>query len=103
MYRIDEVPGAYRRFFFINAGGPTRRILRREVVARHWQLVTLDCGDQLLLPGYRKAVKVGCGFCGGLQPLSAEETMNHPGQQDEGDPDSETRLRLLRVGEGEAE
>jgi hypothetical protein len=69
MYRAVDVPSAYRRFFFVNAGGPARRILLREHVDKHWQLVTLECGDRILMPRYRKAARVGCGFCGGLQPL----------------------------------
>ena len=72
MYRTAEVPRAYRRFFFVNAGGPARAVVLREAVDRHWQLVTLDCGDTILLPRYRKAGRVGCGFCGGLQPLPPE-------------------------------
>jgi hypothetical protein len=65
------VPEAYRQFFFVNAGGPSRKVVSREVVKRKWQLVTLDCSHRLLLPSYQKAVKIGCGFCGGLQPRSS--------------------------------
>jgi hypothetical protein len=72
MYRVAAVPSAYRRFFFVNAGGPARAVVGREVVDKHWQLVTLDCGDRVLMPRYRKAARVGCGFCGGLQPLPPE-------------------------------
>lgn len=70
MYRVVEVPEAYRAFFFVNAGGPSRKILSREVVEKQWQLVTLDCSHRILRPRYQKSAKVGCGFCGGLEPLS---------------------------------
>jgi hypothetical protein len=72
MYRPQDVPPAYRQFFFTNAGGPLRKAVRREVVAKKWQLVTLDCGHQVLVPRYRKAAKLGCGLCGGFQPASEQ-------------------------------
>ncbi len=72
MYQTSEVPAPYRRLFFVNAGGPLRKVVSREKVDRHWQLVTLDCGDRVLLPGYRQSRKVACGFCGGLVPLASE-------------------------------
>jgi hypothetical protein len=78
MYGSTDVPDAYRPFFFVNAGGPSRQILSREPVQKKWQLVTLDCGHRLLVPRYRKSAKVGCGFCGGLEPLSPAEAF-HPG------------------------
>jgi hypothetical protein len=65
-----EVPEAYRPFFFVNAGGPSRKVLSREVVQKKWQLVTLDCSHRILLPKYQKSAMVGCGFCGGLEPLA---------------------------------
>ena len=65
-----EVPEAYRQFFFVNAGGPVRKVLSREVVQKKWQLVTLDCSHRILLPKYQKSATLGCGFCGGLEPLS---------------------------------
>jgi hypothetical protein len=65
-----EVPEGYRRYFFVNAGGPSRSVLSREVVHKKWQLVTLDCSHSILMPKYRKSAKVGCGFCGGLEPLA---------------------------------
>src|SRR5262249_3018016 len=61
-----EVPEAYRQFFFVNAGGPSRKVLSREMVQKRWQLVTLDCSHRILMPKYQKSAKVGCGFCGGL-------------------------------------
>jgi hypothetical protein len=72
MNRTSEVPPAYRRYFFVNAGGPLRRTVRWEVVDKHWQLVTLDCGHEVLVPHYRRAGRLGCGFCGGFLP-SAEQ------------------------------
>jgi len=74
MNRTDEVPAVYRCCFFPNAGGPSRKILGREKVPKKWQLVTLECGHQLLLPGYQKSAKVGCGFCGGFEPVSKPQT-----------------------------
>jgi hypothetical protein len=70
VYSAAEVPEAYRQFFFVNAGGPVRYVLRREVVQKKWQLVTLDCSHQILMPKHQKSTRVGCGFCGGLAPLS---------------------------------
>jgi hypothetical protein len=70
MFASADVPEAYRQCFFVNAGGPSRKVLSREVVQKKWQLVTLDCSHRILMPKYQKAPKVGCGFCGGLEPLS---------------------------------
>ena len=70
MYSRADVPEAYRQFCFVNAGGPSRAVLSREVVQKKWRLVTLDCSHRILLPTYQKSAKVGCGFCGGLDPLS---------------------------------
>jgi hypothetical protein len=72
MYQAADVPIRYRPFFFVNAGGPSRRIVAREVIDRQWQLVTLVCGDKILKPKYQKSGQVYCGFCGGLSPLSEE-------------------------------
>jgi hypothetical protein len=71
MPNAADVPEAYRRFFFVNAGGPVRKVLVRDGVQRKWQLVTLDCSHHILMPKYQKSVKVRCGFCGGLEPLSS--------------------------------
>ena len=70
MSNSAEVPEEYRRFFFVNAGGPLRKVLGREVVQKKWQLVTLDCSHRILLAKYHKPAKIGCGFCGGLDPLA---------------------------------
>jgi hypothetical protein len=70
MFSRAKIPEAYRQFFFVNAGGPSRKVLSREVVQKKWQLVTLDCAHRILLPKYQKLARVGCGFCGGLDPLS---------------------------------
>ena len=70
MHSQGEVPEAYRRFFFVNAGGPSRKVVSRDVVQKKWQLVTLDCSHRILMPRYQKSATVGCGFCGGLEPLS---------------------------------
>ena len=70
MYSPSEVPAGFRQYVFVNAGGPSRAIVHREVIYRKWQLVTLDCGHTILLPKYQRSAKVGCGFCGGLEPLS---------------------------------
>ena len=70
MYRSDDVPEEYRQFFFVNVGGPSRKVLSRDVVQKKWQLVTLDCSHRILMPKYQKSARVGCGFCGGLAPLS---------------------------------
>ena len=72
MSRLADVPEEYRRFFFVNAGGPSRKVLSREVVQKKWQLVTLDCAHRILMPRYQKAAKIGCGFCGGLEPMAQE-------------------------------
>ena len=72
MNSVADVPEEYRRFFFVNAGGPLRKILDREVIRKKWQLETLDCSHRILLPKYQKSAKVGCGFCGGLDPLSED-------------------------------
>lgn len=70
MYSAADVPEDCRQFFFMNAGGPSRKVLSREVVHKKWQLVTLDCGHQILMAKYQKAAKVSCGFCGGLEPIA---------------------------------
>jgi hypothetical protein len=62
----------YRPFFFVNAGGPFRRVLSREVVQKKWQLLTLDCSHQVLMPKHQTSARVGCGFCGGFAPLSPQ-------------------------------
>ena len=67
---LGDVPLEYQQFYFVNAGGPSRKIVSREVIQKKWQLVTLDCSHQILMPGYQKSAKVGCGFCGGLDPMS---------------------------------
>jgi len=67
-----EGPEGYRQLFFVNAGGPSRKVLSREVVQKKWQLVTLDCSHRILLPRYQKSAKLGCGFCGGLEPMAQE-------------------------------
>ncbi len=71
MYHPAEVPEAYRAYYFVNAGGPARTILSREKVQKKWQVVTLECGHRLLLPGFQRSAKIGCGFCGGFEPLGA--------------------------------
>jgi hypothetical protein len=70
MSRLADLPDQYRQFVFQNAGGPSRRILSREVIKKKWQLVTLECSHRLLLPKYQQSAKIGCGFCGGLEPLA---------------------------------
>jgi hypothetical protein len=70
MTRLAEVPEKYRRFFFQNAGGPSRKIVSREVVEKKWQLLTLDCSHRILIPQYQMSGKIGCGFCGGLEPVA---------------------------------
>ena len=70
MSNSADVPEAYRQFFFVNAGGPLRQVVSRDVVQKKWQLVTLACTHRILLPNYQKSAKVGCGFCGGLEPLA---------------------------------
>lgn len=70
MYSHAELPEAYRQYFFVNAGGPSRKILSREIIEKKWQLVTLDCSHRILMPKYKKSATVGCGFCGGLEPIS---------------------------------
>src|SRR2546425_12242843 len=70
MAHLADVPEQYRQFFFLNAGGPSRKILSRDVVEKKWQLVTLECSHRILMPKYQKAAKVGCGFCGGFGPVS---------------------------------
>ena len=74
MHNRAEVPGAYRQLFFVNAGGPSRKVVSREVVKKKWQLVTLDCAHRILLPRYQKAATIRCGFCGGLEPMAAGRT-----------------------------
>ncbi len=70
MAHLADVPEQYRPFLFANAGGPSRKILSREIVKKKWQLVTLECSHRILLPLYQKAAKLGCGFCGGLEPMA---------------------------------
>lgn len=72
MFSAADVPEDYRRFYFVNAGGPSRKVLGRDVVEKKWQLVALDCGHHILMPKYQKAAKIGCGFCGGMEPISEE-------------------------------
>jgi hypothetical protein len=81
-----DVPEAYRQFFFVNAGGPMRQVVGRDVVQKKWQLVTLACAHRILLPKYQKSAKVGCGFCGGLEPLAV------PPAGVAGDPDGGPNL-----------
>lgn len=71
MNKSADVPEDYRRFFFVNAGGPLRKVTSRDMIDKHWQLVTLDCSHRILLPNFQRATKVSCGFCGGLDPLQA--------------------------------
>ena len=70
MHSPDDVPEEYHQFFFVNAGGPSRKVLSRKVVQKKWQFVTLDCSHRVLVSKYQKASKICCGFCGGLDPLS---------------------------------
>ena len=70
MSHLADVPERYRQFFFQNAGGPSRKVLQRDVVEKKWQLVTLECSHRILMPKYQRAARVGCGFCGGLEPLT---------------------------------
>jgi hypothetical protein len=72
MYQIADVPGKYRQFFFVNQGGPTRKVVSRETIDRQWQLLTLECGDRILQPKYQKSGNLRCGFCGGFEPLPPE-------------------------------
>ena len=72
MSRSADVPEGYRQFFFVNAGGPARKVVSRDVVQKKWQLVTLDCAHRILVPKYHKSAKVGCGFCGGSEPLAQQ-------------------------------
>jgi len=72
MHRAADVPDVYRQYFFVNAGGPSRKVVRREAVQKQWQLVTLDCTHRVLLPKYQKSARIGCGFCGGFDPLSRQ-------------------------------
>lgn len=66
-----DVPESFRRYFFVNAGGPARSVVSREVIEKKWQLVTLDCSHRILVPKFQKSAKLGCGFCGGFDPLEA--------------------------------
>lgn len=68
---LGDVPDGYRMFYFVNAGGPARKIVSSEVVLKKWQFVTLECGHRILIPKFKKTSKLGCGFCGGFDPLSA--------------------------------
>ena len=70
IYRRTQVPPIYRQFFFINSGGPLRGLISQKVIRKKWVLVGLDCGHQLLIPQFRLAGRLRCGFCGGFQPSS---------------------------------
>jgi hypothetical protein len=72
MFSRNEVPVSFRQFFFVNAGGPSRKITNREVVQKTWQLLTLECGHKVLMAKYQRSAKIGCGFCGGLEPVSEQ-------------------------------
>ncbi len=72
MASIFDIPEAYRQYFFVNAGGPSRKVLSREVVQKKWQLVTLDCTHCILLPKHQRSANVRCGFCGGSEPLTEQ-------------------------------
>ena len=62
MASLGAVPEKYRPYFFVNAGGPLRTVVSREVVEKKWQLLTLDCSHCILVPKYHKSARVGCGF-----------------------------------------
>jgi hypothetical protein len=32
--------------------------------------MALECSHRILIPLYQKAAKLGCGFCGGLEPMA---------------------------------
>jgi hypothetical protein len=67
-----EVPEGFQQYFFVNAGGPSRKVVSREVIEKKWQLVTLECSHRILMPKYQKSAKVGCGFCGGFDPMGSD-------------------------------
>ncbi len=69
---LVAVPDRYRAFHFVNAGGPLRTVVSREVVEKKWQLLTLDCSHRILVPKHQRSARVGCGFCGGLEPMAPE-------------------------------
>lgn len=73
MYSAADVPPGFRRFFFVNQGGPRRSVLSRDVVEKKWQLATLECGHRVLVPKYVKAARMRCGTCGGLRPLGSDD------------------------------
>jgi hypothetical protein len=70
MASLGAVPEKYCPYFFVNAGGPLRTVVSREVVEKKWQLLTLDCSHRILVPKYQRSARVGCGFCGGLDPMA---------------------------------
>jgi len=70
MAYVADVPEQYRQFFFENAGGPSRKVVRREAVDKKWQLLTLDCSHRVLVPKFQKSAKLSCGFCGGSEPMA---------------------------------
>jgi hypothetical protein len=72
MPSLGGVPENYCRFFFVNAGGPLRKVVTREIVEKKWQLLTLDCSHRILVPKHQRSARVGCGFCGGLDPMAHE-------------------------------
>jgi hypothetical protein len=67
---LADVPEACRQYFFVNAGGPSRKVVSREVIQKKWQLVTLDSSHRILMPKHQKSAKVGCGFCEGFEPMT---------------------------------
>jgi hypothetical protein len=70
MSQLADIPAKFRRYYFQNAGGPSRKIVSREVIEKKWQLVTLDCSHRVLLPKYQMAGTLRCGFCGGSEPMA---------------------------------
>lgn len=78
MNRAADVPEKYRQFYFVNAGGPFRKVLTREVIRKNWQLLTLDCCHCILVGKSQKSAKVHCGFCGGLEPLELSDSQLTP-------------------------
>lgn len=71
---LGDVPEGYRQFCFPNAGGPARKVVGREVIQKKWQLLTLDCMHRVFVPKFQKSAKIGCGFCGGLEPLGPSQS-----------------------------
>ena len=72
MASLGTVPQEYCRYFFVNAGGPLRTVVSRETVEKKWQLLTLDWSHRILVPKYQRSTRVGCGFCGGLEPMARD-------------------------------